>query len=304
MNPPPPLSTYITDDALADLAARARREDLGPDERDVTSELFIPADLDAAARLAPRRAGVMAGLAALPTIAAAYHHDLEVELLAGDGRRVEAGEDVAVIAGPLRAILACERVALNLIGRLSGIATLTAEYVERCRGAAAKVFDTRKTTPLLRGLEKYAVACGGGHNHRMGLYDAVLLKDNHLAHVPGDALRDKVAAAVERARRERPALKFIEVEVDTLDQFDAVLTAGVDLVLLDNLPVKALEQAVARRARRAESVQLEASGGVSLDTVAEVAATGVDRISVGGLTHAASSLDVGLDLEASSDRDG
>ncbi|MFW6336295.1 MAG: carboxylating nicotinate-nucleotide diphosphorylase [Phycisphaeraceae bacterium] len=295
MNPPPPLTQYITDDGLADLAQRARREDLGPDELDVTSLLFIPENSEGSARFVARQPGVIAGIATLTIFAEAYHHDLEVELLVGDGRRVEPGEELAVLAGPTRAVLACERVALNLIGRLSGIATLTAACVAECEGTKAKILDTRKTTPTLRGLEKYAVACGGGTNHRMGLYDAVLLKDNHLAHVPGDALRDRVRAAVERARSEFDSLKFIEVEVDTLKQLEAVLPTGVDIVLLDNQDAATLQRAVKLRDETAPSVELEASGGVTLDTLAELAATGVDRLSIGALTHSAPALDIALD---------
>ena len=182
------------------------------------------------------------------------------------------------------------------LGRLSGIATLTAACVAKCEGTNAKILDTRKTTPTLRGLEKYAVACGGGVNHRMGLYDAVLLKDNHLARVPGKALGDRVAAAVERARREFPSLKFIEVEVDTLDQLEAVLPTGVDIVLLDNMRPATLARAVAMRDEAAPGVALEASGGVTLDTLTELAATGVDRLSIGALTHSAPALDIALDF--------
>lgn len=296
MNPPPPLTRYISDDDLADLARRARREDLGPDELDVSSVLFIPEDSEGSARFVAREPGVMAGIATLSALAAAYHHDLEVELLVGDGRRVEAGEALAVVAGPMRAVLAYERVALNLLRRLGGIATLTAACVAKCEGTRAKILDTRKTTPTLRGLEKYAVACGGGVNHRMGLYDAVLLKDNHLARVPGEALGDRIAAAVERARGEFPSLKFIEVEVDALDQLAAVLPTGVDIVLLDNMDADALRRAVKLRDETAPGVELEASGGVTLDTLRELAATGVDRLSIGALTHSAPSLDIALDF--------
>jgi nicotinate-nucleotide pyrophosphorylase (carboxylating) len=295
MKPPPPLTHYISDDELADLASRARREDLGPDELDVTSLLFIPENSEGSARFVARNPGVIAGIATLPTLAAAYHHDLEVELLVGDGRRVETGDELAVLSGPMRAVLAYERVALNLLGRLSGIATLTAACVAKCEGTNAKILDTRKTTPTLRGLEKYAVACGGGVNHRMGLYDAVLLKDNHIARVPGEAVRDRVAAAVERARGEFPSLKFIEVEVDTLEQLEAVLPTGVDIVLLDNMDADALRRAVKLRDETAPGVELEASGGVTVDTLAELAATGVDRLSIGALTHSAPALDIAMD---------
>mgnify|MGYP006294263645 FL=1 len=263
----------------------------------MTSALFIDERAVASGRVVARQAGVMAGLAALPTIAAVYDPALSVELTRQDGDRVEPGDVLATIAGPWRSMLAGERVALNLLGRLSGIATLTGAYVARCRGTKAAVLDTRKTTPTLRGLEKYAVACGGGRTHRMGLYDAVLLKDNHLAGIPGASLREKVRSAAAQARAEHPRLKFIEVEVDTLDQLDAVLPTGVDLVLLDNMALDALRQAVRRRDAWGTGVQLEASGGVNLDTIAHIAATGVDRISVGALTHSAVALDVALDVD-------
>jgi len=296
MSDAPDLSRFVGEAELLDFAARARREDLGPEGLDVTSSLFIDETAAGEARFVARAAGVAAGMAALAGIAAAYDEALRVTPVVGDGRRFDAGEVLASVAGPMRAMLAFERVALNLLGRLTGIATLTAAYVDRCRGSRAVVLDTRKTTPTLRAFEKYAVACGGGGTHRMGLYDAVLLKDNHLAAVPGEALGDKVAHAVRRARADHPTLKFIEVEVDTLEQLDAVLPSGIDIVLLDNMTLDQLREAVQRRDALAAKVKLEASGGVNLDTIAGIAATGVDRISIGALTHAAVSLDIGLDM--------
>jgi nicotinate-nucleotide pyrophosphorylase (carboxylating) len=198
-------------------------------------------------------------------------------------------------------MLTCERPILNLIGRLSGIATLTRDYVRRVEGTAARIYDTRKTTPGWRRLEKYAVHCGGGHNHRTGLFDAILIKDNHLALAAEKNLTP--AAAVQAARNFLAQLDaqyiskdmLVEVEIDSLDQLNDVLAAGPDIVLLDNMPLETLQAAVARRNELAPNVELEASGGVSLETVHEIALTGIERISVGALTHSARSLDIGLD---------
>jgi nicotinate-nucleotide pyrophosphorylase (carboxylating) len=203
---------------------------------------------------------------------------------------------VAVVSGPARSLLTGERLALNLLGRMSGIATLTRQYVDAIAGTSAGIFDTRKTTPGWRLLEKYAVACGGGRNHRIGLYDAVLIKDNHLAFGTADGSGHYTPAqAVVRARAAAPAGTVIEVEVDTLVQFDEVLPAGPDIVLLDNMSLDQLCTAVARRNAGFPKIELEASGGVNLTTVAGIAATGVERISVGALTHSAVVLDIGLD---------
>ncbi len=196
----------------------------------------------------------------------------------------------------MRDLLAIERVALNLLCHLSGVATLTAQYVAKCKGTKAGIYDTRKTLPGLRGLQKYAVACGGGRTHRIGLYDAVLIKDNHLAGTPISKLAEMLTKSAGQARRLTPGLQFVEVEVDTLDQLCEVLKAPVDIVLLDNMRPSLLQQAVTMRDATAPKIELEASGGVNLDTVAEISRTGVDRISVGALTHSAPSLDIGLDI--------
>jgi len=223
--------------------------------------------------------------------------DSSVELLDvhSDGSALSPGQTVARWAGPMRSILAIERTALNFMTHLSGIATLTSRFVDAVSDTSARIYDTRKTIPGLRGLAKYAVACGGGHNHRMGLHDAVLIKDNHLAAMGGDWL-DALARAINSARDLEPAPTFIEVEVDTLDQLRQVLDLKPDMVLLDNMSLDALRSAVAMRNDLQPSVELEASGGVTLETVAGIAATGVDRISVGALTHSAPALDLGLDL--------
>ncbi|MEM1447066.1 MAG: carboxylating nicotinate-nucleotide diphosphorylase [Planctomycetota bacterium] len=295
----PPLHDFISDRDLDSLLAVAQREDLGPENLDATSSLFIEAETTAQAQVVARQPGVVAGLALLPPIIKRYDPAVRLASTAVDGARVSAGDAVATFDGPLRSILRLERVALNVLGHLSGVATHTAAFADRIAHTAAKVYDTRKTLPGLRGLQKYAVACGGGGTHRMGLYDAVLVKDNHLAHMPlarwTDALRDMA----ERARREIDGLKFVMVEVDTLEQLDRVLPAGVDLVLLDNMPPDVLRRAVEKRDAVAPEVQLEASGGVTLDTVVAIAVAGVDRISVGALTHSSINLDLGLDIETS-----
>lgn len=294
--PAPALASYITNDALSDLIRRAREEDLGPDGLDVTSRLFVPVQQQGMARVVARAPGRLAGAAMLERIAHAYDPGITTEIHIHEGRAIEPGQPIATLAGPLRSILSAERVALNLLTHLSGIATLTSRYVEQVAGTRAKVYDTRKTLPGLRGLQKYAVACGGGATHRMGLYDAVLLKDNHLAHVAADGLTDAVTEAVRRCRTELPALKFVMIEADTLTQLEKVLTTGIDIVLLDNMTTDELAEAVQLRDRVSPGVELEASGGVSLDTIRAIAQTGVDRISVGALTHSAPALDLGLDI--------
>jgi nicotinate-nucleotide pyrophosphorylase (carboxylating) len=293
---PPPLSDFLTHDALDALLARARDEDLGPKGLDVTSRYCIPPDLDETGWLRSRAAGRLAGLAVLPQIAAIYDAKLSVTLETTDGCVVQSNETVARLDGPLRSMLAMERIALNLLGHLSGIATLTGQFVEAVSHTHAAILDTRKTLPGLRALEKYAVACGGGVNHRMGLYDAMLIKDNHLAHLPASDLTTELRRAIKAARQEHPELKFIEVEVDDLKQLEAVLTLDVDIVLLDNMTPHQLAQAVALRDARAPAIQLEASGGIDLEQAAIVADSGVDRISVGALTHSPPTLDLGLDL--------
>ena len=208
------------------------------------------------------------------------------------------GDVVGTLSGSLRGILAVERVLLNLLTHLSGIATLTAAYVAQVAGTSADIYDTRKTIPGLRDLAKYAVACGGGCNHRMGLHDAVLVKDNHIAHIAPAELPGALARMVVAARAAKPRPTFVEIEVDTLDQLRAVLPTGPDIVLLDNMAPDQLRDAVALRNAAAPGVLLEASGGVTLETVGAIARTGVDRIAVGALTHSAPALDLGLDIDA------
>ena len=270
---------------------------------DITTMACIGPDARAEAALVARGAGVVAGLAAVPELLEGFATDCRFEGRARDGQAVAAGTVLGTLRGPMDEVLEAERTLLNLIGRLSGIATRASEFVGALAGAGptrARLYDTRKTTPGLRMLEKYAVRCGGGFCHRIGLYDAVLIKDNHIAGVGAAELAEFVRAAAARARRLSPGPPaFIEVEVDSLEQFEALLTlaAGtIDIVLLDNMPPVEMVQAGARRDAVNPGLQLEASGGITLATIAAVARTGVDRISVGGLTHHAVSLDVALDI--------
>jgi nicotinate-nucleotide pyrophosphorylase (carboxylating) len=216
-------------------------------------------------------------------------------VLVPDGSRMEKGTKLATVRGKMRSILTAERTALNFLQRLSGVATQTAKYVEQVAGLPCKLLDTRKTTPGWRLLEKYAVRMGGGTNHRMGLHDGVLIKDNHLAGLQIADGRLQIETAVRRARERYGKSVPIEVEVDTLEQLDAALAAGPDIVLLDNMGPDVLREAVKRRDRAAKGVLLEASGGVTLATLREIASTGVDRVSVGALTHSAVAMDIGLD---------
>ncbi|QGM99075.1 carboxylating nicotinate-nucleotide diphosphorylase [Methylocystis parvus] len=276
------LSPILIDDAVR----AALAEDLGR-AGDVTTQATIPASANARAVIAAREAGVVAGLALARAAFAQMDSNVAFEAWGEDGARVETGEIVARIEGPARAILSAERVALNFMGRLCGIASLTATYAARIAHTKAKVCDTRKTTPLMRAFEKYAVRCGGGANHRFGLDDAVLIKDNHIAVAGG------VVPALRAAKAFVGHLVKIEIEVDRLDQLQDVLTEGVDAVLLDNMPPDDLRKATEMVAGR---MICEASGGVTLETIAAVAETGVDLISVGALTHSARVLDLGLDI--------
>jgi nicotinate-nucleotide pyrophosphorylase (carboxylating) len=230
------------------------------------------------------------------------HAAIQVNLLANDGDDVAGGTVVAELAGNARDMLTCERPLLNVLGRLTGIATLTHEYVKRIEGTGARIYDTRKTIPAWRRLEKYAVRCGGGHNHRTGLFDAILIKDNHLAFF-GDDRKQTPAQAVTAARQFLAAMDpeflppgmLVEIEIERIEDLEDVLRAGPDIVLLDNMRPEQLQVAVAIRDRTAPGIELEASGGVSLETVRQIAESGVDRISSGGLTHASRWLDVALD---------
>lgn len=260
---------------------------------DVTSELLLPKNSVARAAVVAREPGVLAGVRVLERAMAAVDPAIEVALREQDGASISRGTAVATVTGQARGVLRAERLALNLLQRMSGIATETARYVQAVAGTHARIVDTRKTTPGLRLLEKYAVRCGGGHNHRFGLSDAVLAKDNHLGVIAAHAGLD-LPELLGQARARLPHTMRIEVEVDRIDQIGPVLEGGADIIMLDNFALPQLRDAVALIGGRAV---IEASGGVTLETVAEIAATGVDLISVGALTHSVRALDLGLDLD-------
>ncbi len=258
-------------------------EDLG--HGDLTSQLVVPEDLWGQAVILAKAEGVIAGLPVAQAVFALAEPRIAFTGLVAEGERVEPGQEVARLEGPLRGILAGERLALNLLQRLSGIATLTRAYVEALKGTKAQVLDTRKTTPGLRALEKYAVRVGGGKNHRFGLFDGILLKENHLRAAGG------VAQAVRRAKAGAPHYLKVEVEVTSLAELGEALEAGADLILLDNFSVEDLREAVRRVGGR---VPLEASGNMTLERARQAAEAGVDYVSVGALTHSAKALDLSL----------
>lgn len=256
---------------------------------DLTSQSLVPADAVASAHLVAREPGVLAGAEVFEIAMTRLDTAVQVTSDRVDGERFDPGDRLATVRGPARAILQSERVALNLVQRMSGIATMTAEYVAAVEGTSARVVDTRKTTPGLRALERHAVRCGGGHNHRSSLSDAVMAKDNHLAVLPD------VTVALREAAARLPHTTHIEVEVDRLDQIEPVLASGVvGTIMLDNFSTDDLRTGVKQVAGRA---LIEASGGITLETIGDVARTGVDVISVGALTHGVRSLDLGLDSE-------
>jgi len=268
--------------------ARALAEDVG--SGDVTTDAIVPADLRGSADVVVRETGVICGLDQAFAVLLELDPEARIERLAEDGDRIEhPPQVVARLHASVRALLTGERTALNLLQRMSGIATTTRRYADLVAGTGVQLLDTRKTAPGLRALDKHAVACGGGTNHRAGLHDAVLIKDNHVA------VAGSVPAAVERVRRRHPG-RPVEVEVDTLDQLQQALDAGADVILLDNMPPAQLRRAVATTAGRA---RLEASGGITTDTIREVAETGVDAISVGALTHSVRALDIALEVPPS-----
>lgn len=278
---------------IEDLVRRALDEDLAGG-LDVTSAATIPADQVGRASAVPRRPGVVAGIPlAAAVFALVSEGRVQLEDVGVDGTSVQPGQVLLTAVGPVRDLLTAERTALNLLCHLSGVATLTRRWVDAVAGTGAVIRDTRKTMPGLRALEKYAVRCGGGTNHRMGLYDAALVKDNHVAAAGG------VRAAFDAVRRSAPGIP-LEIEVDTLEQLREVIDAGATLVLLDNMSPATMREAVAIREAAAATagrrVRLEASGGLSLDVARTVADTGVDFLAVGALTHSAPVLDIGLDL--------
>jgi nicotinate-nucleotide pyrophosphorylase (carboxylating) len=268
------------------LVRAALREDLGL-AGDLTTNAIVPPDAETQAHVVARKTGTIAGLNLAKLTFELIDPSLSFSAAASDGTKVEAGDTVATVKGKAAAILTGERVALNFLGHMGGIATLTASYVAAAAGHKAQIVCTRKTTPGLRAIEKYAVRAGGGHNHRFGLDDAVLIKDNHIAIAGG------VVAALRRAKRNLGHLVKIEIEIDSLDQLREALTEGADALLLDNMSPAQLTEAVKIVAGRAVT---EASGGVSYENVAAIAASGVDLISIGRLTHSAPALDIGLDF--------
>jgi nicotinate-nucleotide pyrophosphorylase (carboxylating) len=280
----------LTSEEIRRAVQLALAEDVG--SGDVTTLATVPETAVARAVMKTREPLVPAGLALAEAAFLELSPGMKIGPLAKDGQHVKDGQDLLRIEGSARAILSAERVALNFVQRLSGVATLTAQFVEAIKDTRARILDTRKTTPGWRRLEKYAVTCGGGHNHRIGLYDMVLIKDNHLAALRNES-PNAVAAAVQRARAQYPQLK-IEVEADTLDQVEQAVAAGADFVLLDNMNLIQLRLAVQQAKGRS---QTEASGGVNLASVRAIAETGVDFISVGALTHSARAVDIGLDFE-------
>ncbi len=286
-------------DNLLQILALARDEDLG--SGDVTSSI-LPGGVRASARFVAREPVVLCGGALLEAIAVSYDGGIETRVIVGEGERADTGAVLAEWVGPAAGILSAERVALNFLQRLTGVATTTSRYVQAVAGTGVKIFDTRKTTPGWRELEKYAVRAGGGCNHRMGLYDAVLVKDNHLAILAKAEGQDPIAALGRQLGRVRSCLPegaFVELEVDTLEQFARALELDVDIILLDNMAVDELSRAVAMRDQGglAGRVALEASGGITLANVRQVASAGVERIAVGALTHSADAADIALDVE-------
>jgi len=295
---------FPTQDELKEIIQLAKREDLGGG--DVTSRLLIGEDKIGVGTLTQKDVGITCGLPIVEMICRAYDERLRVEQIPGfhmeiiEGRFSDAQTTPLLrIRGPLRCLLAAERVILNFLQHMSGVATQTHRFVRRVSGTGAKIYDTRKTVPGFRLLDKYAVRCGGGHNHRIGLFDGLLVKDNHLAGVPPKELATFLSQTIAASTAEQPD-RFVQVEVDTLEQMREVLKVpGVQVILLDNMDCPKMEQAVDLRnkAGKKGTVQLEASGGVTLETVRQIAATGVERIAVGAITHSAPALDIGLDVE-------
>lgn len=288
------------EDDCRQLVRLAVREDLDR-QADWTTLASVPEAAQGQATMVARQAGVIAGLVTAPIVIDEMDIDAEWIATVDDGATVKAGDPLAQFRGQARDLLTAERLLLNFIGHLSGIASLTASYVSAVQGTTARIYDTRKTTPGWRRLEKYAVHCGGGCNHRSGLYDAILIKDNHRQYHQQAASNSTPADLVTQARQlltesqTADAEALVEIEVDNLQQLVEVLAAAPDIVMLDNMSTEELSAAVAQRNAAAAETELEASGGISLETVRAVAETGVERISVGALTHSAPNLDVALD---------
>ena len=282
--------------AIKPLIEMAVKEDLG--RGDVTSQLLFKESINAKAHFVSREEIVVCGMDVAAYILKQYDPGLKIKIHIEDGQPGHIGSKLATVEGPLVPMLSAERVILNFLQRLCGIATTTQKYVQAVKGTHAKIYDTRKTLPGWRVLEKYAVRCGGGHNHRVGLYDGIMIKDNHLVEI-GNQLRDKLTRLVKEARDVKH-VKFVAVEVDHVwDQLNHVLQVpGIDIVLLDNMGQWQLQQAVDMRNRlcgKGKKPLLEASGGITLDNISVVAGTGIDRIAIGAITHSATAADIGLD---------
>ena len=282
--------------SAATLIDLALEEDLSAGG-DLTSDALIDKDERADVQVVARAAGVLAGGPVAQMVFQRLDADVRWEARLPDGSRLQPGAVAAVVSGPLCSLLTGERTALNFLTHLSGIATLTRQFVDAVRGTGARILDTRKTLPGYRMLHKYAVRAGGGSNHRLGLYDGILIKDNHLAAWTETGAGHTIAQAIEQSRRNSPTGNPIEVEVDTLTQLADALNGQPDIVLLDNMDCDTLRQAVELRDKTTSEIELEASGGVSLDTVADIGRTGVERISIGALTHSASALDLAFDWQ-------
>jgi nicotinate-nucleotide pyrophosphorylase (carboxylating) len=303
----PPFGFGVIERHNADTLIRlAIDEDLG-ELGDITSAAILPNDACGSVGLVARSKGVLAGLSVVERLVAGFGLEEHWHPRLVDGDRLEPGIAIARLRGPMRSLLSLERPALNFLQHLSGIATLTDRFVAAVAGTRALIMDTRKTTPGWRALEKYAVRCGGGINHRFGLSDAVLIKDNHVAwlqSVMGLGMSEAIAASIAAARANTPPRTIIEIEVDSLEQLDCALSCAPDIILVDNFGSELLARAVRRRDAAAPAVKLEASGGVNLESVAVLARTGVDRISIGALTHSAPALDVAVDYELGTLREG
>lgn len=301
------MTPFPSIDELKDLIQLARREDMGPGAGDdVTSRLTLPADTIAVGTLLQKEVGVVCGLPIVEMVCRAYDERLRVELIPGFHMEIIEGRysdqritPLLRVRGPVRSLLSAERVMLNFLQHMSGVATQTNRFVRRVAGTQARVYDTRKTKPGFRALDKYAVRCGGGFNHRIGLYDGLLAKDNHVAGLPVRDLRDWASKIVAQSRSEN-ASRFIEFEVTTLEQFQELLKVdGIHVILLDNMDCPTMERAVQLRdaAGKRGTLDLEASGGVTLETIRPIAMTGVERIAVGAITHSAPALDISLEIE-------
>jgi len=283
--------------AVAESVRLALAEDLGK-AGDITSAALVREGVSASGSYVYNEEAVVVGVGVLEEICRQVSKGILIEVLKGDGELVKAGETALRVDGPARALLSVERTSINFLSHLSGVATMTKRFVDAVKGTRARIYDTRKTLPGLRLLEKYAVRCGGGENHRMGLYDQLLVKDNHLAIMRGAGAGGSLVEALVAVRRNAPKEVLLEVEAKTLAEVEAATAAGADVVMLDNMPIAMMRKAAAWvKRQRGQRPILEASGNVTLRRAAQIAATGVDRISIGAITHSAPSVDISLEIE-------